>query len=170
MKKWLIPVAALFVVAIIALITWKFVLKDPEHGSYKLYLVAMGDKGKQGSKVGCDDSLVPLERKVVSDVHITDVYQDIVDLHEPSYDDENGKQLSNPLYQSNLTYESAIIDANGVARVDLNGTLTYKDTCDADRIKAQLEQPARQFETVKSVDVRINDVDLQTLLKPAQNQ
>jgi hypothetical protein len=166
MKKWLIPVAALCVVAIIALLTWAFVLKAPEHGVYNVYLIATGDKGKGGKKV-CDDSVVALKRQVVSGSEITDVYQDLIDMKDATYPGDNGKTLSNPLAASNLTYESALIDSNGVARIDLNGTLTIKDACDADRLKAQLEQPAYQFKGVKSVDVRINDVDLQTLLKQA---
>lgn len=162
MKKWLIPVAALVVVAIIALITWLFVLPGPDKGSYTFYMIAVGDKGKQGSKVACDDSLVAVSRETVSDTHITDVYQDIVDMHDQNYNDTG---LTNALYQSDLQYESAIIDATGVARIDLNGTLTYADKCQAQRIKAQLEKPAYQFDGVTNVDVRINDVALDDLLK-----
>ena len=37
----------------------------PNRGmSVKLYLVALGDNGKRGKKIGCDDSIVPVTRSI----------------------------------------------------------------------------------------------------------
>jgi hypothetical protein len=161
MKKWLIPVAALFVVAIIALITWQFVLKGPDKEHYAIYLVALKDDGKQGQKIGCGDSLVKVERQTVSDTRITDVYQDILGIKDQT-DPETG--LTNALYQSDLHLDTATIQGSA-ARVYLSGTLkTAGDDCDAARIQAQLEEPARQFEGVRTVEVYINNTALKEAL------
>ncbi len=163
MKKWFIPVAAIAVIAVIALVTWRFALKPADPGYYKFYMVAIGDKGKRGTKLGCGDSLVAVQRQTVSDTKITDVYQDIVNMHDYAYDSTG---LRNSLYQSDLQVQSATIDAQGIAHVDLTGTIKQSGGCDVARITGQLQQPAYQFKGVKSVDVRINGVDLAAALKP----
>lgn len=163
MKKWLIPATALVVISIIALITWRFVLKPTDAGSYTFYMILPGGNGSRGAKIGCGDSLVAIHNQTVSDTRISDVYEHVVDLHEYTYQQDTS--LRNPLYQSHLQVASALIDQNGIARVDLTGTLSLSGDCDAPRVKALLEKPAYQFDGVKGVEVRVNDVDLATALK-----
>lgn len=58
--------------------------------------------------------------------------------------------------QKNLKFESAVIE-NGVAKVFLTGKTTIDDKkCDSERIKYQIEQTAKQFSTVKSVEIFLN--------------
>lgn len=162
MKKWLIPVAALFLVAIIAFVTKSFVLKGPDKEHYKIYMVAEGDKGRQGKKFGCDDSLVAIERQVVSGSTISDVYQDFLDIHDQKYEDTG---LTNALYQSDLHLDSGSI-LGGTAHIFLSGTLKKPaDDCERQRIQAMLEEPAKQFDGVRSIDVKVNNIPLDEALK-----
>lgn len=124
-------------------------------------MVAIGDKGRGERIKGCDDSLVAIERQTVSETKISDIYQDVIG--EKTYDIEDG--LKNPLAASGLTYQSAIIDADGVARIDLSGNVVVADACDSARIKAQLEKPAYQFDGVKSVVVQVDGKPLADFLK-----
>jgi hypothetical protein len=162
MKKWLIPVAALFLVAIIILVTKAVVLKGPDKEHYKIYMIAEGDKGKQGKKFGCDDSLVAIERQVVSGSTLSDVYQDFLDVRDQKFEDTD---LINALYQSDLHLDSASIQAH-TAHIFLSGTLKKPaDDCERQRIQAVLEEPAKQFEGVKEVDLKINNIALEEALK-----
>jgi len=161
MKKWLIPLAALVVIAGIGVTTWKILDGRKGTGYYDLYFVAVGDNGQQGDKIGCGDSIVPIKRQTVSDTQLSDVYQDLLDIHD--YDFTPG--LKNALWQSQLTLESVDITA-GTAFVTLKGTIVQSDKkCDAPRIKAQLEQTAKQFDGVKDVQITVNGQSLDEALK-----
>ena len=71
--------------------------------------------------------------------------------------------LYNALYQSNLRLGS--ISRNGNAwTIRLTGSLLLGGTCDGPRVKAQLEQTALQFSTVKSVRYYVNGQPLESLL------
>jgi hypothetical protein len=160
MKKWLIPLGALAVIIALVLTTWKLVHSRHEPGYYNLYFVAVGDNGQAGKKVGCGDSLVASKRQTVSDTQISDVYQDLLDIHDYDFTPEQ----KNALWQSQLTLESADITA-GTAFITLKGTIIQSDKkCDAPRIKAQLEELAKQFDGVKSVEITVNSQPLDTVL------
>lgn len=160
-KKWLIPLTALVIIVALAATTWKIVDSRQGAGYYNLYFVALADGGSQGEKIGCNDSLVSIKRQTVSDTQISDVYQDLLDIHDYDFTPE----LKNALWQSQLTLESADITA-GTAFVTLKGTITQSDKkCDAPRIKAQLEQAAKQFKGVTDVDITVNGQPLDTVLQ-----
>lgn len=162
MKKWLIPVAALFLVAIIAFVTKAFVLKGPDKEHYKIYMIAEGDNGKQGKRFGCSDSLVTVERQVVSGSVISDVYQDFLDIHDQKFEDT---ELTNALYGSDLHLDSATVQGH-TAYILLSGTLKKPvDDCERQRITAQLEEPAKQFQGVKEIDIKVNSAPLSEALK-----
>ncbi|HEU4914049.1 MAG TPA: GerMN domain-containing protein [Candidatus Saccharimonadales bacterium] len=161
MKKWLIPVFALVLVAIIALLTQQFVLKGTDKEHYSIYLLALDDDGRRGKKLSCGDSLVKVERQTVSDIRLSDVYQDLLGLKDQQ-DEATG--LTNALHQSSLVVDSATIQ-DGVARVYLSGTLAAADECDQTRVRAQLEEPGRQFGGIRSVEVYINNTPLSEALK-----
>ncbi len=58
--------------------------------------------------------------------------------------------------QGNLDFDSAVIE-NGVAKVFLTGEMTIQDTsCDSQRIGHQIRETAKQFPTVKSVEIFLN--------------
>jgi hypothetical protein len=52
----------------------------------------------------------------------------------------------------------------GKATIKLSGTLMLGGVCDNPRVKAQLEQTALQFSTVKDVAIFINNVTLDQAL------
>ena len=161
-KKWFIPVIALVLIGAIAVATWHFVLNKPHPGQYKIYVIAPGDNGKKGSKVACNDSLVPVAFQNVSNVTISDVYQDLVGLHSYNYD--NG--LTNPIGGlSDLNVDLAVVGSDGVAHINLTGTLNKVSSCDAARITAQLTKTAYQFSGVKSVNVTVNGKPLDQALQ-----
>ncbi len=71
--------------------------------------------------------------------------------------------LYNVLYQSNLEV-AEITSESGRTIVHLTGSLTLGGTCDAPRLKAQIEQTALQFSPGNEVEVYINDVPLDQVL------
>ena len=140
MKKWFIPLGALTVILVIALLTKHFVLNRNEAGNYKVYMVAIGDNGKQGKRIGCGDSLVPVTWQSVRVNALQDVYQDVVGNRDYDY----SSTLKNPIAETKLDVSSASVDESGIARVFLTGEFNVSGRCDAERVQAQLEQPAYQ--------------------------
>jgi spore germination protein GerM len=59
------------------------------------------------------------------------------------------------LYQSELSVQGIGIE-EGVATINLTGTIQTGGVCDAPRIEAQIEQTALQFVTIQSVNILIN--------------
>ena len=129
----------------------------------KIFLIAVGDNGIAGKKIGCGDSLVAVEVAIqptlaVLRAALTELFK----LEGQSSYGESG--LYNALYQSHLSIESLNI-VNREAIVRLEGTLIQGGECDAPRVKAQLEEIALQFATtVNRVSVFINGVALDQLL------
>jgi spore germination protein GerM len=71
--------------------------------------------------------------------------------------------LYNALYQSDLQLDGVNIK-DGVAIIDLSGSLQIGGECDSSRVEAQIDQTALQFATVKNVPVSINGCPLQDVL------
>jgi spore germination protein GerM len=71
--------------------------------------------------------------------------------------------LYNALYQSELRLDGVNIK-DGVAIINLSGSLQIGGECDSPRVEAQIQQTALQFTTVKDVSVRINGRTLQDVL------
>jgi len=57
--------------------------------------------------------------------------------------------------QEKLNFEKATLD-NGVAKIYLNGEVAYAGACDNPRLEIQITETAKQFETVKSVEIYLN--------------
>lgn len=127
----------------------------------KIYLIALNDNGRSGPQVGCGDSAIPVVRQITpTNAPLTAAIKELLSLHDRDYG-ESG--LYNALYQSRLAVSSVAI-MNGVATIRLTGQLLQGGECDSPRIGAQLTNTALQFSTVRSVQVFINGVPLQTLL------
>jgi hypothetical protein len=71
--------------------------------------------------------------------------------------------LYNALHQSNLRITN-ITNKGTDWTISLAGTMQLSGVCDNPRVKAQLEQTALQFPTVKSVRYLINGKPLDTVL------
>jgi spore germination protein GerM len=118
--------------------------------------VAIGDKGKKGKKIGCDDSLVPVTRTVKSAGEpLKATIEELLAIpHEYS------KELGNYWWGKNLKVKSVSI-ADGVATINISGEGPFvAGVCDEPRITEQIEETARQFPAVKKVKVFVNNKTL----------
>ncbi len=132
----------------------------PTSGQVTIFLVALSDNGQTGQKIGCDDSLVPVQRQVSGPDPLTAAYQDLLAIRTQFYGQSG---LYNAMYQSNLQVASATI-AGGKATIELTGTMMLGGVCDNPRAQAQLEEIARQFPGVTDVVVTVNGVPLAQVL------
>ncbi len=127
----------------------------------KIFLIAINDNGKAGKKIGCDDSVVPVERTLPATAGVlTAALKDLLALREQYYGQSG---LYNSLYQSKLTLDGVSI-TNGKANIALTGSLKLGGTCDSPRVAAQIQETALQFPTVQQVAVTLNGVALDKAL------
>lgn len=123
----------------------------------KLFLIAIDDGGKSGRKVGCNDSLVAVRRAVARrGAPLRAALEQLLRL--PAQSGPAG-QMYNAMHQPKLRLGRVTI-SRGEAVIHLNGTLTLSGTCDAPRVRAQLEDTARQFPAVRRVRVYVNGTPL----------
>ena len=133
----------------------------PAQQTVQIFLIALEDNGQSGKKIGCGDSVVPVQ---VTVPHTQGVLraalEALLSLKEPSYGQSG---LYNALYQSNLQLESVKLE-RGKADINLSGTLMLGGECDNPRVKAQIEETALQFPTVSEVSVFVNGTPLEDVL------
>lgn len=121
-----------------------------------VYLVAVGDKGNKGIKIGCDDSLVGIVRKIKPTVApLRAAIEELLSIpHEYS------KELGNYWRGKDLKLKDVKI-AEGVATIHITGEGPFVGgICDEPRITEQIENTAMQFSSVNSVKVFVNDKPL----------
>jgi hypothetical protein len=123
----------------------------------KIFLVAIGDNGVSGKKIGCDDSLVAVDVGVQPTVAVLRAALTRLLEIKTSYYGESG--LYNALYQSDLEIENLSIQ-NGLASIYLKGDLMLGGTCDSPRVDEQLKATALQFSTISNVEIFINGIPL----------
>jgi spore germination protein GerM len=118
----------------------------------KVYLVAVGDNGQAGKKIGCEDSLVPVTRTIrKTAAPLKAALEELLSTpHEPG---ENPK-LQNFWKGRNLRVRSVSI-RRSTATIHISGEVFVAGVCDKPRIESQIEETARQFPTVKRVKVFI---------------
>lgn len=117
----------------------------------QVFLVALDDKGRRGRPVGCDDSLVPVTRKV--EPTGTPLKAAVGELLALPREYEGG--LRNFWAGEGLRVERAVI-IGGEAIIRIAGTLPVAGVCDQPRIEEQINATARQFPGVTSVRVFLN--------------
>jgi hypothetical protein len=116
----------------------------------KVFLVALDDRGRRGRRIGCDDSLVPVTRKVPAGDLFKAAVEELLTLPRES---EGG--LRNFWAGEGLRIERAVIIA-GEATIRIRGTLPVAGVCDQPRIEEQIKATASQFRGVRSVRVFLN--------------
>jgi hypothetical protein len=130
-------------------------------GQVKIFLIAIGDNGVSGPKIGCGDSAVGVIRVVpVTKAPLTAALNELLSLHDQNYGQSG---LYNSLYQSHLQLQSVAV-ANGTATIKLTGALLLGGVCDSPRVDAQITNTALQFSTVHSVDISLNGKPLKDAL------
>lgn len=126
----------------------------------KIYLVAIDNGGKDGRLIGCNDSLVAVNRQVSAVRPLRDSIAALLG-NKNQNDPDSG--LYNALYQSDVTLDAAVIE-NGKATLTLSGETQLGGTCDTPRVIEQIRETALQFPTVKSVEVTINGTPIEEAL------
>lgn len=129
----------------------------------KVYLVALDDKGKHGKKIGCDDSLVVVNRTVQPTKAPLKAALDML-LSMPQEYTQGGLQLGNYWKGDNLKVKSVSI-TRGTATIRITGSVFVAGVCDEPRIIEQIEATAKQFATVKRVRVYVNDTPLKEAIR-----
>ena len=122
----------------------------------QIYLVALGDNGASGEKIGCGDSLVPVtvESPIGNTVEerITLALTKLFSLRNRDYGQSG---LITVLADSHLSVERVTVE-QGVAAVYLSGTLSLGGTCDDPRAVGQIAATTRRFQTVTRVEIIFN--------------
>ena len=118
----------------------------------KVYLVAVGDNGQAGKKIGCEDSLVAVTRSVRrTGAPLKSAIQELLSAAEESGDNP---KLQNFWKGRNLKLRSVSIHRS-TATIHISGEVFVAGICDQPRIESQIEATARQFANVKRVKVFI---------------
>lgn len=127
----------------------------------KIFMVALNDAGKTGKKIGCDDSIVAIDRTIpMTQGVLTAALNELFSVHDKTVGTSG---LYNALSQSTLRIDGINL-VSGRATIQITGKLVSGGVCDNPRIKAQIEETALQFPTVKSVAVTINGVAIDKVL------
>lgn len=125
--------------------------------SVRTYLVAIGDNGRSGTRIGCWDSLVAVTHPVApTSAPLSAALRLLLHDHHRYYGQSG---LYNALFQSRLRVQRASV-VGGTASVYLIGTMRLGGVCDDPRVGAQLRHTVRQFSTVVRVSIFVNGVPL----------
>ena len=127
----------------------------------RIFLIAIGDNGKSGVKIGCGDSVVGVDVQLNPTVAVLRAALTKLFSIKDQFYGMSG--LDNALYQSNLKVDDLNI-VNQTAMIALSGSLSMGGECDIPRVKAQLEQTALQFSTIKAIQITLNGKPLDDVL------
>ena len=132
--------------------------------SIMIYMVAVGDNGKTGKKIGCGDSLIAVTRTIdKTATPLTAAIREL--LQTPQHPSVDGSpNLENFWKGRNLKVRSVFI-VNHTATIRLSGELSVAGVCDEPRIESQIDATARQFPTVKRVKVFIGNQTLAAAIR-----
>lgn len=128
----------------------------------KVYMVALGDEGKSGKKIGCGDSLVATTRSIQPTT--APLTAAINELLATPQNPAGHPPLQNFWKGRNLRVVSVSI-LNNTATIRLAGEVFVAGICDIPRIEAQIEETAKQFPSVKQVRVFIGRQTLRNALR-----
>jgi hypothetical protein len=132
----------------------------------KIFMIALNDSGKLGKKIGCEDSVVAVERIIPATIApLRASLNELFALHEPEYGEAG---LRNALAPSALKVDDVSIVA-GRALIYLSGNLVLGGVCDNPRVDAQIRETALQFSTVRQVSVLLNKIALDKILSGKGN-
>lgn len=131
-----------------------------------VYYVKLDDGGKSGKLIGCNDSLVAVEKTTTSSDLLKTAIKNLLADHsqnESANNLNNSGSLYNALYLSSLDLENIIYEENKII-VRLSGNLKMGGECDNPRVKAQIEETVRQYAGGKEIEILINNNSLDSLL------
>ena len=132
----------------------------------KIFMIALNDAGKLGKKIGCNDSVVAVERIIpVTNAVLRASLNELLAVREREY---GSSGLYNALAQSTLKLDAVTLVA-GKATIYLSGNVMLGGACDNPRVEAQLKETALQFSTVRQVSIFINKIPLDQVLSGKGN-
>jgi hypothetical protein len=133
-------------------------ITDKNQTNVKIYMVAINDNGKAGKKIGCDDSLVAVDRSLKRTQAVLGAA--LSELFAVKTQNYGASGLYNSLYQSDLQLKSAQ-NVNGRMIVHLSGTYKLGGACDVPRFKEQISATVRQFSTTQNAAIYLNGVPIE---------
>jgi hypothetical protein len=128
----------------------------------KVFLVALEDNGRSGRRIGCGDSLVPVTRTVnaAGGAPLRAALEELLAVPH-DYD----ARLKNYWRGENLRV-SGVSLSGGLASIRITGNGPFvAGVCDAPRITEQIRATARQFPSVRRVEVFVNGRTLASALR-----
>jgi hypothetical protein len=126
-----------------------------------VYLIALEDGGVEGRRVGCGDSVVPVEVSLPRPAPALEAALEALLAKDDRFDPASGRY--NALHASPLLLHE-IEQEGGRVRIDLKGYLEIGGVCDAPRILAQLRETVLQFTDVQEVEITLGGQRLEDLL------
>jgi hypothetical protein len=124
-----------------------------------IYLIKMEDNGKSGTKIGCNDSAIAVKRTVPRGEGILKAaIEELLSIKQRDF--QGG--LINTVYHEGeeLTLDRVTI-VSGKANIYLtSNNWKFIGTCEDARFMAQFEQTAKQFSTVREVEIFLNGESL----------
>ena len=135
--------------------------QNPETIIVGIGLIALEDNGASGKAIGCNDSVVLVEQEVPYTVATLSAALSALLSVDESTHTQSG--LYNALANSSLAIDELEIE-DGVATLELTGSLSLGGVCDNPRVEAQLEETMLQFETVDEAVILINGEPLEEAL------
>lgn len=127
----------------------------------KIFFYAPNDNGAHGKLIGCGDSVMPIPKSIApTSAPLTAALKELFAEKSQTLG-ESG--FMNALYQSDLVLKSAAVK-DGKATVKITGVVRLSGVCDEPRFMAQIEETIKQFPTVSSTEIFINDQPMQAYL------
>lgn len=131
-------------------------------GTVSSVRIALIDTESGGGDVGCGDRVVLVDRAIPpTRAPLTAALSELLAGREARVGPSG---LYNAFYRSDLRVVSATVQPDGRAVIRLDGVLRSGGVCDSPRLVAQVRETARQFSTVREVQVFVNDRPLADLL------
>ena len=139
----------------------------PQTQRVRIFLISREDGGRNGILIPCNDSAVPVTVMVPAGERPLQSALRVLFNLDPSA--LRGSSLMHPLLHSKLSLVSVDID-EARAEIRLAGQLRAATwPCNRDRIRAQLEQTALQFDEIRQVEMYVNGRPLSELLGPSRD-
>lgn len=124
-----------------------------------IYMIALGDNGRNGKLIGCGDSVVPVRVAVIpTNLPMRAAYNQLFAVTTSTY-----AGRFNALNASTLSAGRLSI-SGGRATVELFGAISLAGVCDIPRVIAQIQETALQFPSVRTVTVLVNGVRIEDAL------
>lgn len=104
-----------------------------------------------GTKMGCDIVRM-IYRYVEPTPAILNATMKELFAYDQQFDYIPGNFIAS---QKDVKFDKAVIE-NGVAKIYLTGNVVYSGVCDNPRLEIQITETAKQFDTVKDVEIYLN--------------